>query len=642
MGICRVKFALAILATCAAGAVAQEVRQASVADCTFSADPDRFLSQQGRIRREISDRVAKFHRTYAGTGLVFADSAGPEALTRGEAATDIPQRNFIDAEIFGKLKKLGVAPAPLTTDEEFFRRINLDLTGRIPSADDVRAFLADSNPGKRDAVIDRLLYSDEFVDRWKMWLGDLMQVTSASTNIARQQQGRDSFNAWIFQSLMDVKPLKDLAYEAVSASGNTYKDAEGAANFPLNASTPMGPIQDNYDTMLARTASTFLGMAYYDCLLCHNGRGHLDQISLWGSKVTRTDAEQMAAFFSRLRLPRRPIAQNVEMPGSWDVYDQMPGGGYDLNTNYGNRPIRAPIGTLRSLTPQYRLGDKPPTAGDNWREAFAASMVKDPMFARNIVNRLWKQLFSLGLVDPVDTMDPKRLDPANPPPAPWQLQATHPELLEKLAAQFVGMNYGLREMLRFMVQSSAYQLSSRYSGEWKIDYVPLFARHYPRRLEGEEVHDAIAKATGVLGSYVVYGDKTPPVSWAMQLPEPAEPRSNGAVAAFLNSFLRGNRDNQQRSQAGSILQQLALMNDPFVLNRTKVSASPTLQSIAKISSDDAAAQEIFLTFLSRNPSDSERQRAAALLKGASGAARNAAIEDLAWAAINKLDFLFSY
>lgn len=350
----------------------------------------------------------------------------------------------------------------------------------------------------------------------------------------------------------------------------------------------------------------------------------------------------MAAFFSRLRFPRRAIAPNVELPGSWDVYDQTPGGGYDLNTNYGNRPNRTPVGALRTLMPQYRLGDKPPVAGDNWRAAFAASMVLDPMFARNIVNRLWKQLFNLGLVDPVDTLDPARLEPANPPPEPWQLQATHPELLEKLAAQFIGMNYGLREMLRFMVQSSAYQLSSTYSGDWKLDYVPLFARHYPRRLEGEEVHDAIAKATGILGSYVVYGDKTPPVFWAMQLPEPAEPRSNAAVANFMNAFLRGNRDNQQRGQAGTILQQLNIMNDPFVLNRTKVAASPTLQSVAKMSSDDAAAQEIFLLFLSRNPSDAERKRAIAYLKGTSGNVRNAAVEDLGWAAINKLDFLFSY
>src|SRR5436309_2966047 len=127
------------------------------------------------------------------------------------------------------------------------------------------------------------------------------------------------------------------------------------------------------------------------------------------------------------------------------------------------------------------------------------------MFARNFANRIWKQLFNLGLVDPVDTLDPARLDPSNPPAAPWALQATHPELMERLAKEFTANYFNVRPFIRILVQSSAYQLSSRYDGDWSIEYVPLFARHYPRRMEGEEVHDAIAKATGVLGNYAVNG-----------------------------------------------------------------------------------------------------------------------------------------
>ena len=105
--------------------------------------------------------------------------------------------------------------------------------------------------------------------------------------------------------------------------------------------------------------------------------------------------------------------------------------------------------------------------------------------------------------------------------------------------------------------------------------VPLFARHYPRRLEGEEIHDAIASATGVFNKYTVQGFADPFLS-AMQLPEPVEPRSNGSVANFMNAFLRGNRDTTQRNQASSILQQLNLMNDNYVVTRTRVAASPTL------------------------------------------------------------------
>jgi hypothetical protein len=184
-------------------------------------------------------------------------------------------------------------------------------------------------------------------------------------------------------------------------------------------------------------------------------------------------------------------------------------------------------------------------------------LMNDPMLARNLANRLWKAMFNLGLVDPVDQLDPARLDPFNPPPDPWTLQATHPVLLEELANNLANSNWDLRGFLRQIAQSSAYQLSSRYDGNWNIQSVPLFARHYPRRLDAEEIHDAISSATGVFNKYTVQGFADP-FQWAMQLPDTSEPRSNGAVANFLNSFLRGNRDTTQRSQASSILQQLNL------------------------------------------------------------------------------------
>jgi hypothetical protein len=126
----------------------------------------------------------------------------------------------------------------------------------------------------------------------------------------------------------------------------------------------------------------------------------------------------------------------------------------------------------------------------------------------------------------------------------------------------------------------------------------------------------------------------------MQLPDTV---SGGPAAAFMNTFLRGNRDTQPRSQAGSILQQLTLMNDAFVTNRTKVAASPVLANISKLTDNDAAVEQLFLTFLSRYPSDTERQLAVNTLKAATTATlRNNTIEDLAWVMMNKLDFLFSY
>jgi hypothetical protein len=250
-------------------------------------------------------------------------------------------------------------------------------------------------------------------------------------------------------------------------------------------------------------------------------------------------------------------------------------------------------------------------------------------------------MFNLGLVDPVDTLDPARLDPNNPPPDPWTFQATHPMLLEKLAQRLVEDNFSLKSFVKLLAMSSAYQLSSRYAGEWKVEYVPLFARHYPRRLEGEEIHDAILKATGTAVTYTVQNFPYP-VNWAMQLPDPLEPRSNAAVVNFMSAFLRGNRDTQQRSQSGSILQQLNLMNDAFVLTRNKVGASPVLRALAARTDTANVVEEMFVRFLGRKPSERERAEGQKLFAAATPAARNTAVEDLAWVLINKVEFLFSY
>jgi len=637
MGIHGGRYLFVFIALSSSLAFGEELwKQTSAENCVFQVEPDRFLAREGRVRREVNERIAKIASTFS-----------REAPARAASADSIPQRNFIDQEIFGKLIKLGVPSAQLSSDAEFLRRIYLDLTGRIPSSDDVRAFLADSSPDKRDAMIDKLMYSPEFADKWTMWMGDLLQNTSAlnSVNFNRNIQGRNAFYNYIRDAVHTQKSFKTIAREVITGSGNNYEIETATANFPMAGSTNMGPAQDTFDTMLVRTASTFLGLTYYDCLLCHSGRGHLDQISLWGSTGSRAEAQQMAAFFSRTRFTRYPENQVTGVPtsymyNSYTVTDN-PTGTYDLNTTFGNRPNRTRIGNTVNLTPAYRETGAAPKDG-NWRAAFADNLTEDPLFARNLVNRLWKQMFNLGLVDPVDTLDPARLDAANPPPAPWTLQPTHPELLDKLAKEFVDQGYQLRPLLKILVQSSAYQLSSRYEAEWNPDLIPLFARRYPRRIEGEEVHDAIVKATAVLPSYTVqYWADRP--SWAMQLPDPQEPRADTNTANFMNTFLRGNRDNQQRSQAGSVQQQLYLMNDAVVTNRIKVAASSKLKALAAITNNSDLIDEAFLTFLSRYPTEYERSKALPFLaKATTAALRNTAVEDLAWVCINKVDFLFSY
>jgi hypothetical protein len=623
----RTIFCAPVLLLAAASLLSGEV---SSQNCSFRAAPDEFLGLQSRAVEETFERSAKWN--------VRAVSARQQRFS--VSAWDIPRRNFIDVEIFDRIGRQGIPSAPLASDEEFFRRIHLDLTGHLPSPSAVREFLSDNRPDKRNRVIDRLLYSPEFVHKWTLWLGDLLQNAEVLSNVNRQFRARNAYHDWIRAAIADQKSLKDIAYELLVVGGNTFHHETAASNYMLGALTPMGPVHDTWDNMLYQSASRFLGMGHYDCILCHDGYGRLDQLSLWGKRANRVEAWQMAAFFSRTRLQAVRGNDNPDA-GSFNVVD-LPSGNYTLNTNFGNRPFRTPIGPVSALDPEYRINGWKPAPGSHWRSQFAEFLIRDPMFARNFANRIWKEVFNLALAEPVDGLDPDRLDPAKPPEEPWTFQASHPELLEKLAARLVETNYNLREYLRLLVESSAYQLSSRYDAEWKLDYVPLFVRHYPRRLMAEEIHDAVVKATGSLPRYTING-WSEPVSWAMQLPDPLEPRGNREANNFMNPFLRGNRDTQPRSQAGSILQQLNLMNDLFVLNRIRVANSPNLRQLSALASNSQLVDELFLLFLSRPPSEQERSLALDHLSRAPTAAqRNAAIEDLAWACINKLEFIFSY
>lgn len=613
-------------------------RAITAADCNFLLHPDEFRTAQSRIRRQAHDKATSVLRAAAADATVDPRS--------------IPRRNLIDTHIFDRLQTRNVRSAALTADEEFLRRVTLDLTGRIPDPNTVREFIANTDPGKRDALVDQLIQSPEFTDKWTWWLGDLLQNNLAASNVNRGVNGRNAFYLWMKAKIDERTSLKDIAWQCITGSGTSYFLENGASNFVINSITPGGPVQDQYDAMVSKTASTFLGLGYLDCLLCHNGRGHLDALSLWGKNGTRMEALRMAAFFSRQNIANHPDANTRDnfFAGARIVTDRATGN-YALNTTNGNRPARcAPGATVNNnrcsatmnLEPEYMFTGAKPNPSQTWREAFADQLTADPMFARNLANRLWKEMFNLGLVDPVDTLDPARLDPANPPAEGWALQATHPELLEALAAELRASNFDLRAFLKLIATSSAYQLSSRYGGDWNIDYVPLFARHFPRRLEGEEIHDAITKATGAMPSYTV--QNLPGVfQWALQLPDSSEPRSNGAVATFLNAFLRGNRDTQQRSQSGSILQRLYLMNDNFVISRVKVAASPNLRALAAINDPAAVTSELYLLFLGRGPTDTERRESTTFLaRPTTQAARSTAVEDLAWALINKAEFIHSY
>jgi hypothetical protein len=595
-------------------------------ECTFS-----------RSAEAAKSGPAVWHRVSAAAELL-----APTAADSGRHRAAVPPKgapppftavNFVDTEVFGKMVKDGIRWTGPSGDTEFLRRVTLDLTGEIPSPDDVKAFLADTSPDKRTKTIDRLLASDAFADRWTMWFGDLVQNVQTASNTSITFPGRDAYYTFIHDSIKNRKPYDQMVRELISGSGGSF--THGEANYFVRDVQNNGPIQDTYDNLSASTGARFLGMPL-QCLSCHNGLGHLEQVNSAMAKRTRYDFWRNAAFFSRVTIAR---TRDVKTNQQETTLTENVTGAYRLNTTSGNKTPRTAINGQSTVDPAFFLGGEEPRSGETRRDAYGRILTANPQFARAAVNYLWKEIFGLGIVEPADSFDLNRLDPATLASGAT-LQPTHPQLLTQLANAFVSSQYDLRALLKTLVTSNAYQLSSRYTpGAWNESWTPYYARHYPRRLMSEEILDAMAKATGVGFTINLTGvsGSVPVVNKAMQLPDPTE---GGAFRTLLNNFGRGNRDDDPRSDDSSIVQALTLMNDNNVITRVRASngASNVAKTLAATKDPATIADTLYLNTLSRFPDANERAAAVTYLKSGDLTKKT---EDLQYALLNKLEFLFN-
>jgi hypothetical protein len=624
--------------------------------------------------------TARSEMTTMVSSVIASSTAVPRS--RARAFENLSQRSgsgdSIDDFIFEKLQAMGVPPAPAATDSEFLRRVTLDLTGRIPTQEEVVQFLSDPDASKRGRKIEELLATSQWADRWTMFFGDLYRNTIVTSQVNRYADGRDAFHLFLLGSLQQNKPYDQMVREILAATGaadgrtypgeyatyeqfqqvnNDYQNnpvTPTAASYIVGGLTTGGPVQDTYDTLAAVAARDFLGINHMDCILCHDGRNHLDSLSVWGADAKRAEGWSMAAFFSRARLsrPRRlpppPEGQQPLRPRYWVVADD-PRGEYRLNTTTGNRPARLPETDAGPavVAPAYPFGGGTAGAGESYGEALGRLLTADKQFARATVNYIWRQFFSRGIVEPPDQFDPARLDLASPPPDPWTIQPSHPELLEFLAQQFIGHGFDLKWLMGEITNSEAYQLSSQYDGVWNPTYEEYFARHQVRRLTAEQLHDALVISGGLAVEYPV-SQTIGPVRFAMQFPDvqllPRVARRDtvgfqGAAAAFLDSFLRGNREETPRSGEASILQALQLMNSPLVLARVDARLQNGVLAQIVLQADDVAVQLLYLRVLSRPPTTEELAAGVDTLRSGD---RTAKAEDLMWGLYNKIDFIFNY
>ena len=612
-----------------------------------------FTKEGERYRPAITNPRDPRFRAQFGLSRMTEDVAqrlGGSASIASNASSVPPiatSKNPIDQYIYKGLQDAGVQPAERTNEYEFMRRVSIDLTGRPPVVERVRSYIADPSPDKRAKYIEELLASPLYVDRWTMYWGDRFKNAQSlpSSGIQRFAEGRDAFYTWIKANVVSNKPFDQVARELIATQGtNSWEAEQGPINWIVGGRSS-GPVQDTFDQQTVQVATNFLGLSHTNCLLCHNGRGHLTNLSYWGSQTTRYQAWQLAAFLAKTtEALTRPDPMNNPNRYYWAVTDNPKASDYALNTTTGNRPSRLPASpTDKTVAPVYIFNGNKPAAGESYRVALAREITNDPLFATAAVNYIWREFFGRGIINPVDQIDPARLDPDNMPsdcadPQPCGIQPSNPYLLKALATDFANSSYDIKGLIRKIVNSEAYQLSSRWSGNWDPTLEPLFGRKLVRRLWAEEISDAIASTSNLPIVYTSPGT-TNKVNWAIQLPEPI-------TSGFLGYFLPGNRDDQPRRSDGSVQQALGLMNDATVLSRIKATTSPvvsTLQLLVAQGPNDAAiVTNLYLTVLTRPPSDAELAIGLMQLQSGTGATKADKASSLMWALYNKVDFIFNY
>jgi hypothetical protein len=393
---------------------------------------------------------------------------------------------------------------------------------------------------------------------------------------------------------------------------------------------------DTHDELSILFGRVFLGMNL-SCIACHDGAAHLEKVNVYLSRQKRTDFFRQAAFLGNTRYI--PHVERTEAIMGHSVVDDLAPG---YNTKADSMLRMKRLGGEGS--PKFLLTNEALPAGAEPREAFARMITSHPQFARATANLFWSKLMGAGIVEPVDEFDLARQDPDRVP-AGWQLQPSHPELLNELAGHFRKSNYSLHALFRAICNSNAYQLSARFPGEWKDGYTRYYARKFARMLNAEEIHDSITIATGRPGSFggarrrKVENDEDPPgpsVTMAMQT---AMPRAQGELKSFMNAFGQANRGTPARPPQASPLQPIMLMRSPVVNDRVLAAKDSRVQRLLDSYSDNGkVVEELFVSTLSRDPSPEEKALGVSILNNN----RVTGAQNVEWALLNLVEFLYNF
>jgi hypothetical protein len=496
----------------------------------------------------------------------------------------LPRANFIDGLVWAKLRRLGITPSGTADDATFLRRASLDAIGRVPSPDEVRAFLDDPFADKRARLVDRLLDRPEYADFWaNKWL-DLLRPNPYRVGIKAVL----NLDAWVRDAFRRNVPYDEFVRAIVSAQGSTFRD--GAATIFRDRREPI--------EIAPMVSQLFLGIRL-ECAKCHH-----HPFEVWGQE----DFYGFAAYFARVG--RKGTGLSPPISGSEEIV-------FTAKSGEVAHPLSGKV-----LPPKPLFGQAPASNDPDAdpREALAAWMTgpDNPYFAEVIVNRVWAELMTRGIVEPVDD-----LRATNPP--------SNPELLRALADDFRRHGHDLKHLIRTIMTSHVYGLSSEPTGR-NVPDTRNYSRHYRQRLRAEVLLDAIADVTMVPNTF----EAAPPNSRATAI------WTHRTPSLFLDTFGRPDPNQDppcERTSDTSVVQALHLMNSPELHRRITADSGRAALLAKGDKGADEVVEELYLLIDNRYPDDDERAIGRDVL-ARPGFSRRESIEDLMWALINSAEFIF--
>ncbi len=489
------------------------------------------------------------------------------------------ENNFVDRMVWDKLQRLGIEPSGPADDATFLRRVFLDTIGTLPTPDEARQFLAETAPDKRERLIDRLLERDEYADfNAVRWL-DILRADQLKIS----PQGTVAMQRWLKRGFAENRHFDQLARELLTVQGNT--SAEGPGSFYKILSKP---------DEAARSVSQLLLGVRIECAQCHH---HPSE------RWSRTDYVALAGFFTGVSLKKLPNGeQAVVSRGGRDLPHPRSG------EIVAARALGAEPADFSSVADRRRVLADWMTTGDN------------PYFARAIANRLWAHYFGRGLIEPIDD-----IRDTNP--------ATNEPLMQALADHMREVQFDLKAFTRTLLNSRVYQLSAETSASNEND-AQNFSHAAYKTLPAEVLLDAICQSTGVAEKF----NGWPAGYRAIQIWD------NRMPSYFFTIFGRPVRATVcecERSDEPSIAQALHLLNAPEIAAKIEDRAGRARQLTASERTPAEIIDELYLSTLSRFPTDEER---ALMLQPfqAAGSDRSAATEDVLWALLNSKEFVFNH